>query len=417
MAQIDKQQLMDRFLRYVAVDTTANPETTDYPSSAGQLELGRLLVAELIEMGIRDASQNERGLVYATVPATAGGQMVLAWNSHMDTSPDASGANVKPQIIDSYPGGDIVLPGAPDRVIRTSESPELAQLQGATLITTDGTTLLGGDDKAGLAVIMQAARTLLDHPELPHGPIRLLFTCDEEIGRGVDHVDLSELAADIGYTLDGPAADKIDVETFSADLAVVTIRGTNIHPALAKDRMVNAIRGMGVFLSLLPPELSPECTDGREGFLHPYLLQGQVDEVVLKVLLRDFETAKLRTHEQVLRDAAVKTRTQVPQLQIEVRVTEQYRNLADGLRQEPRAVALAERAHQRLGRSSSREIIRGGTDGSRLTALGLPTPNLSTGQHNLHSVLEWVCVEEMVQAVELLVELAQVWNEAQQRLD
>jgi tripeptide aminopeptidase len=287
----------------------------------------------------------------------------------------------------------------------------LNELHGATLITTDGTTLLGGDDKAGIAVIMQLAQTLLTNEQIAHGPVRILFTCDEEIGRGVNHVDLKELGADVCYTLDGPAANVVDVETFSADLAVVRFRGVNIHPAIAKDRMVNAIRAMGKFLSFLPSELSPERTSDRSGFVHPYLVQGQVEDVELRVLLRDFETDKLRDHEQVLRDAAEQAMSAVPESQIELEVTKQYRNLGEGLANEPRAVEFAEQAHLRLGRTPTREIIRGGTDGSRLTELGLPTPNLSSGQHNLHSVLEWVCVDEMEQAVEVLVELAQVWNE------
>ena len=410
--QINQQQLIDRFLRYVAVDTTANPNTTDYPSSPGQLELGKLLVAEMQAMGITDAHQNEKGLVYGTIPATSDSSFVLGFNSHMDTSPDASGANIKPNVIESYSGGDIPLAGDPEKVIRVVDSPELDDLHGATLITTDGTTLLGGDDKAGVAIIMQTAQTLLENTDVPHGPIRLLFTCDEEIGHGVDHVSLDELGANVCYTLDGPAANTIDVETFSADLAEVTVRGVNIHPAIAKDRMVNAIRAIGFFLAQLPPDLSPERTCDRDGFLHPYVLSGQVDLVELKVLLRDFDTEKLRDHEQVLREAAAKTKQSIPEIDIDVKVTKQYRNLGDGLAKEPRAVAFAEKAHERLGRKPTREIIRGGTDGSRLTELGLPTPNLSSGQHNLHSVLEWVCVDEMVQAVEVLIELAQVWNEA-----
>ena len=234
MVQIDKQELIDRFLSYVAVATTANPDTDDYPSSPGQFELGTQLVNELQAMGIDDAQQNDKGLIYGTVPATAPGGKTIAWNSHLDTSPEAPGDNIKPQLIESYAGGDIRLPGDDRQTITVKDSPELEKLHGATLITTDGTTLLGGDDKAGVAVIMQAARTLLAHPERPHGPIRLLFTCDEEIGRGVNHVDLDELAAHVAYTLDGPAANTIDVETFSADLAVIRFRGVNIHPAIAK---------------------------------------------------------------------------------------------------------------------------------------------------------------------------------------
>lgn len=410
--QINKQQLIDRFLRYVAVDTTASPAATEYPSSPGQLDLGKLLVAEMKAMGIEDAIQDEFGLVYGTVPATSTTKTVLCFNSHMDTSPDASGANVQANVIEAYAGGDIVLAGDPNQVITVADSPELNDLHGATLITTDGTTLLGGDDKAGVAIIMQLAQTLLENPGVSHGPIRMLFTCDEEIGRGVNHVDLEKLGADVCYTLDGPAANTIDVETFSADMATVRIRGVNIHPAIAKDRMVNAIRALGHFLMQLPPELSPERTGDRDGFLHPYDLSGQVDDVELKVLLRDFDTEKLRDHEQVLRAAAASTIEAVPGVQVDVDVVRQYRNLGDGLSKEPRAVLFAEKAHERLGRKWTQEIIRGGTDGSRLTEIGLPTPNLSSGQHNLHSVLEWVCVDEMVQAVEVLVELAQVWDEA-----
>jgi tripeptide aminopeptidase len=410
--QINKQQLIDRFLRYVAVDTTANPAATEYPSSPGQLDLGKLLVAEMKAMGIEDAMQDEFGLVYGTVPATSTTKTVLCFNSHMDTSPDASGANVQANVIEAYAGGDIVLAGDPNQVITVADSPELNDLHGATLITTDGTTLLGGDDKAGVAIIMQLAQTLLENPGVSHGPIRMLFTCDEEIGRGVNHVDLEKLGADVCYTLDGPAANTIDVETFSADMATVRVRGVNIHPAIAKDRMVNAIRALGHFLMQLPPELSPERTGDRDGFLHPYDLSGQVDDVELKVLLRDFDTEKLRDHEQVLRAAAASTIEAVPGVQVDVDVVRQYRNLGDGLSKEPRAVLFAEKAHERLGRKWTQEIIRGGTDGSRLTEIGLPTPNLSSGQHNLHSVLEWVCVDEMVQAVEVLVELAQVWDEA-----
>ncbi len=410
--QINKQQLIDRFLRYVAVDTTASPAATEYPSSPGQLDLGKLLVAEMKAMGIEDAMQDEFGLVYGTVPATSTTKTVLCFNSHMDTSPDASGANVQANVIEAYAGGDIVLAGDPNQVITVADSPELNDLHGATLITTDGTTLLGGDDKAGVAIIMQLAQTLLENPGVSHGPIRMLFTCDEEIGRGVNHVDLEKLGADVCYTLDGPAANTIDVETFSADMATVRIRGVNIHPAIAKDRMVNAIRALGHFLMQLPPELSPERTGDRDGFLHPYDLSGQVDDVELKVLLRDFDTEKLRDHEQVLRAAAASTIEAVPGVQVDVDVVRQYRNLGDGLSKEPRAVLFAEKAHERLGRKWTQEIIRGGTDGSRLTEIGLPTPNLSSGQHNLHSVLEWVCVDEMVQAVEVLVELAQVWDEA-----
>lgn len=411
---IDQVQLKERFLRYVAVETTANPETDTYPSSQGQFTLGKVLVDELKQIGIEDVVQDDRGLVWATIPATdPNARAVVAFNSHLDTSPEAPGANVQAQVIEDYQGGDIRLPGDPRQVIRVADNPELDTLHGCTLITTDGTTLLGGDDKAGLAIIIQLAATLVDRPEIRHGPIRLLFTCDEEIGRGVNWVNLDRLGADACYTLDGPGSGTIDVETFSGDLAVVRIRGVNIHPSIAKGRMVNAIRVAGTLLEKLPYDsISPETTEGRQGFLHPYVLQGQVDEVVLRVLLRDFDTANLELLAARLREATREAIREWPGAEIEMEVTAQYRNLGDGLTRDPRVVEFAEKAHLRLGRDAKREIIRGGTDGSRLTELGLPTPNLSSGQHNPHSPLEWSCLDEMVQAVEVLVELAQVWAEA-----
>jgi tripeptide aminopeptidase len=404
-------RLLERFLRYVRVDTTALDSATSYPSSPGQLVLGKMLVEELLAFGLADAHQDQHGLVWATLPATASGAIpTIAWNAHLDTSPETTGANVKPQVVRDYAGGDISLPGDTSQVIRVADNPELASLVGKTLITTDGTTLLGADDKSGVAVIMEAAQRLVENPALPHGPIRLLFTCDEEIGHGVDHVDLSKLAATVGYTLDGSAAGEIDVETFSADLATVVVRGVNIHPSIGKGRMVNAVRVAGAFLSRLPlTGLAPETTDGREGFLHPYKIEGGVAETTIRVLLRDFDTPALESHAKILREAAAATIAQWPGASIDVRITPQYRNMADGLAKEPRAVAYAEQAYRRLGIEPKRTIVRGGTDGSRFTELGLPTPNLSTGEHNPHSPLEWTCLAEMEQAVQVLIELAQVW--------
>jgi tripeptide aminopeptidase len=411
--EINRRQLLDRFVRYVKIDTAANPETDKYPSSPGQRVLGSMLADELRAMGAAAVKQNEHALVYATIPSTLPSAVqvpVVAFNSHVDTSPEAPGANVNPQIIENYQGGDIGLLGDKSKTIRVAESPELDQLHGCTLITTDGTTLLGADDKAGVAIIMQAAETLLAHPTIPHGKLRILFTCDEEIGRGVDKVDLAELGADACYTLDGPAANTIDVETFSADLATVTIRGVNIHPAIAKDKMVNAIRAAGHFLEQMPKTtMAPECTTDRDGFLHPYVIQGGVDEVTVRVLLRDFDTENLARYAEMLRGYARATMAAVTGCEMEIVVTKQYRNLGVGLESDPRVADYAELAHQRLGRKATREIIRGGTDGSRLTELGLPTPNLSSGQHNLHSRLEWACLDEMVQAVEVVIELAKVW--------
>jgi tripeptide aminopeptidase len=309
-----------------------------------------------------------------------------------------------------------VLPGDSSKVIRVAESPQLRDLIGQTLITTDGTTLLGADDKAGVAVIVELAAHLLEERTLQHGPVKVLFTCDEEIGHGVDHVDLEQLGAIACYTLDGHGADEIDVETFSADLAVVTVRGVNIHPSIGKGKMVNALRGASDFVSRLPRDhLSPESTDVREGFLHPYVVHGGVAEVTLRILLRDFDTANLGVLAERLSQTAAQTMAEVPGAQIDVHISPQYRNMADGLRKEPRAVAYAKQAIERTGRTPKETIVRGGTDGSRFTELGLPTPNLSTGQHNPHSPLEWACLEEMVQAVKVLAELVQIWAKADVR--
>jgi len=408
---MNRTRLLERFLRYVAVNTMADDTAETYPSSPGQLELGRMLAGELTGLGIADVRHDEHGLVWATLPATVPWRVpVIAWNAHLDTSPETSGANVRPQVIENYAGGDIRLPGDPARVIRVADSPELDRLHGTTLITSDGTTLLGADDKAGLAVIMEAVTYFCEHPELNRGPLRILFTCDEEIGHGVDHVNLQQLGADVCYTLDGPDSDMIDVETFSADLATVTVRGVNIHPSIAKGRMVNAVRAASTFVSRLPRDiLAPESTDGRDGFLHPYVIQGGVAEVTLKILLRDFVTGALADQAELLRQTAREVERDHPGVQIDVHVQPQYRNMAEGLRHEPRAVAYAQEAHQRLGRSAQLTVIRGGTDGSQLTARGLPTPNLSSGQHTPHSPLEWACLDQMLQAAELLVEIARVW--------
>jgi len=407
--------LLERFCRYVQIGTQAIENAGVYPSSPGQLELGRLLTAELQAMGVRDAEVDAHGIVMATIPATVTTKPpTIAWIAHLDTSPETSGHNVKPIVHRNYDGGDIPLPGDPSKVLRVSENPDLAALRGKTIITTDGTTLLGGDDKAGVAVIMDAVAHLIAHPEIPHGAIRICFTCDEEIGHGVDHVDLTKLGAHVGYTLDGGGTGEIDGETFSADLAIVTIRGINIHPALARGTMVNAIRLAAAFVERLPWQaLSPETTSDREGFLHPYRIEGGVAEATLRILLRDFDTAKLAEKQALLRNVAALLEAEHPRAKIDVKVTPQYRNMADGLAKEPRAVEFAEQAMRRAGLEPRQTIVRGGTDGSRLTELGLPTPNLSTGEHNIHSPLEWTCLEEMQTASRVLIELAQVWGQSE----
>jgi tripeptide aminopeptidase len=410
---MNSARLLERFLRYVAVDTMADDTAKTYPSSPGQLELGRVLTNELSELGLADVRHDSHGLVLATLPPTVDAEVpVVTFNAHLDTSPETSGADVRPQVIRNYPGGDLVLPGDRSKVIRVADNPELDQLRGATLITSDGTTLLGADDKAGVAIIMEMATYLTQHPEVPHGPVRILFTCDEEIGHGVDHVDLGQLAAHVGYTLDGAGANTIDVETFSADLATVIVRGVNIHPSIAKGRMVNAVRAAGCLLDRLPRHtLAPEASEGRQGFLHPYVIQGGVAEVTLKILVRDFTTSALADHAQILTQIAHDVEREIQGVKVDVQVQAQYRNMAEGLGREPRAVQYAQEAHARLGRTAQLTIIRGGTDGSMLTAKGLPTPNLSSGQHTPHSPLEWACLDEMTLAAKLLVEIVQVWSE------
>jgi tripeptide aminopeptidase len=406
--------LLDRFCRYVRIDTQADEASKTYPSTPGQLELGRLLAQELQALGVHDAAQDEHGIVLATVPATQPKDCpVIAWIAHVDTSPETSGHGVKPLVHRDYDGKDIVLPGDSTKILRVADNPELKSLVGKTLVTTDGTTLLGADDKAGVAIIMQAVEHLMTHRDIAHGPIRICFTCDEEVGRGVEHFDLKKLGAHVGYTLDGAGVGEIDGETFSADLAVVTISGVNIHPAIAKGRMVNAVRIAGEFLERLPLHvLAPEATCDRQGFLHPYKIDGGVAAVTMRILLRDFDTPKLAEKAKLLHGIAELLRIEHPAAQIDVKVTPQYRNMAEGLAKEPRAVDFAEAAMKRVGLEPRRTIVRGGTDGSRLTELGLPTPNLSCGEHNLHSPLEWTCVEEMETAVRVLVELAQIWGEA-----
>ncbi|MGD0516105.1 MAG: peptidase T [Thermoguttaceae bacterium] len=408
---MNRQRLLERFLRYVRIDTTAQAETEVYPSSPGQMELGRLLLAELKAMGLSDARQDRHGIVLATIPSTVDYTIpTVAFCAHLDTSPETSGKNVRPQVIENYSGGDLPLPGNRDQVIRAADNPELPALLGRTIITSDGTTLLGADDKAGVAIIMETADWLSKHAEILHGPIRICFTCDEEIGRGVDKLDLAEIHAAVCYTLDGHAGDEIDVETFSADQAVVTIRGVNIHPSIAKCRMTNAVRAAAAFCVRLPrDQLTPETSDGRQGFLHPYDIAGGVAEVRMKILLRDFDASQLSAQAELLERAAEEVMREFPGAKIEIAIQRQYRNMAEGLAREPRAAAYAEEALNRLGRTPKRTIVRGGTDGSRLTELGLPTPNLSCGGYNPHSPLEWACLEQMLESVQWLISLAAVW--------
>jgi len=403
--------LLDRFLRYVKVESTAVEDAKTYPSSPGQLEMGRLLADELRALKLENVTQDEHGIVTATVPGNVPGAPTIGWCSHVDTSPEFTAKNVKPQVIKSYDGGDITLPGDRSKVIRVAETPALAHLKGKTLITTDGTTLLGADDKSGVAVIMTAVAQLMANPQLKHGPIRVIFTCDEEVGHGTDHLDLKKLDCQAAYTCDGEDEGYIENETWSANLATVTITGKNIHPGFAKGRMTNAVRLAAQFIERMPwHRLAPETTEGRDGFLHPYVIDGGVPSVRLKVLLRSFVTAELADQAKLLQSIADTLMAEHPAARIQIDVTEQYRNMKEYLAKEPRAVALAEEAIRRAGLTPKHQSIRGGTDGSKLSEKGLPCPNLSVGMHNFHSPLEFACLEQMDSAVRVLVELAQLWG-------
>ncbi|RLS34626.1 MAG: peptidase T [Planctomycetota bacterium] len=404
--------LLDRFLRYVRIDTQALEHSQSSPSSLKQLDLSRMLADECRQMGLANVSLSEHGVVLATVPATVPHSApAIAWVAHVDTSPETSGTDVKPVVHPNYAGGDITLPGDRSKVIRVLENPELQALVGATIVTSDGTTLLGADDKAGVAVIMTAAARLMEERKVPHGPIRLVFTCDEEIGRGTKHLDVKAVNAVCGYTLDGFGKGEINAETFSADLAVVTVTGINTHPSVGKGTLVNAIKILATFLDSLPKnQLSPETTAGRDGFVHPYAISGGVAAAEARLIVRDFEERGLRSHAVLLESIASQLRAANPQARIEITITSQYRNMREGIAKEPRAVRLAMQAMRLAGIEPKQTPIRGGTDGSLLTLLGLPTPNLSTGEHNPHSPLEWTSVEEMEAAVGVLVHLAGLWG-------
>lgn len=411
-SKIPANALLERFLRYVRIDTTASTTATDYPSTPGQLVLSRLLADELRVMGLADTTCSEFGIVMATIPATVShATPTMAWIAHVDTSPAVSGAHVQPQVHRQYNGAPIVLPGDPTKVINSDNTPELPQLIGKTLVTTDGTTLLGADDKAGVAIIMQTAAFLLAHPEMPHGPIRICFTCDEEIGHGTAKVDMAALAAHVGYTLDGGGAGVIDVETFCADKVTITCTGVSTHPGAAKNKLVNAARMAAALVEALPTALAPECTDGREGFIHPESFDGNAEKTTIHGILRDFDESALQTQATLLQQLAAAVCARYPGGKIAIETSPQYRNMRLGLEREPRAVAYAAAAMRDCGLEPQFDIIRGGTDGSQLTTLGLPTPNLSSGQHNLHSPLEFAVLEEMQLAGDVLVALAQRWAE------
>lgn len=402
----------NRFLRYVVIDTQSDTASLTQPSTEKQKNLGRLLVEELLAIGLSDAHLDEHGYVYATIPSNAEKSVpVICFCSHMDTAPDFSGANVKPQVVSNYLGGDIQLPGNPQQVIRVADNPALLDQVGNDIITTDGTTLLGADDKAGLAEIMTAAQILVDNPGIRHGTIKLLFTPDEEIGRGVDKIDLQKLGAEFGYTMDGETAGHIEDETFSADGVKITIQGVAIHPGFAKGKMENAIKIAGAIIERLPKDVAPETTSGRQGFIHPVSVTGSMEQAVISLIIRDFEESGLAAKEVMLEALVKDVIAGYPGSTYSFEVKQQYRNMKVVLDGHPEVVENAIEAIRRAGMLPVRGSIRGGTDGSRLSFMGLPCPNIFAGGHAFHSPLEWISRQDMEKAVSVLVELAKVWEE------
>ena len=409
-----KTSALERFLRYVAVDTRADDASTSCPSTPGQLQLARMLVAELAQIGVADAAVDANGYVMATVPASAGCEHLpaIGFIAHVDTSPEMSGTDVRPIVHSGYAGGDILFPDDPSVVLRASENPTLAERIGDDIVTASGLTLLGADDKAGVAAIMAAAEHLVANPDLRHGPVRIGFTPDEEIGRGANQFDVQKFGCVCAYTLDGGGRGELEYESFSADLLVVTFQGFNTHPGYAKGRMVNAIRVASDFIASLPRNaLTPEVTEGYDGFVHAYEVNAAVDKTVVKVLLRDFITPSLAALRELVETRARAAVSANSGSSMELKLIEQYRNMREVLELHPDIIEKARVAMRRLGLEPVERPIRGGTDGSRLSFMGLPTPNLFAGEHNFHSRLEWVSAQDMDLAAMLIVELASVWAE------
>ncbi len=404
----------DRFLRYVTFDTQSNESSDSYPSTPGQLILLRALADELEALGASDVNMDQHGYVTATVPATSSkaGIPTIGFIAHVDTSPEMSGAAVKPLVHARYDGRDIVLPDDHTAVLRCMDNPALADRIGDDIITASGTTLLGADNKAGVAEIMTAVEYLLAHAEIPHGTIRVAFTPDEEVGRGTKYFDVAAFGARCAYTMDGGERGDLEWESFSADAMTVTFVGFNTHPGYAKGRMANAIKAAAAFISSLPADsLSPETTADREGFVHPYTIQAGVDRTAVRFIVRDFDTAGLKAKEDLLASLAAEVIERFPRIRFETSIEEQYRNMREVLDRYPAVVDHAREAIRRAGLTVRERPIRGGTDGSRLSFMGLPTPNIFAGEHNFHSRLEWVSVQDMEKAVEVIVRLARVWEE------
>ncbi|NQV52444.1 MAG: peptidase T [Flavobacteriales bacterium] len=404
---------LDRFLRYVQIDTQSDPHAETTPSTEKQKDLSRLLVKELLAIGIVDAEMDEHGYVYATIPANTEKQVpVICFCSHVDTSPESSGANVKPIIHKNYQGGTITLPADPNIKIDPEAHPELKKKIGNDIITADGTTLLGADNKAGVAAIMDVAHYFSKHPEVKHGAIRILFTPDEEIGRGADKVDVKKLGAEFGYTVDGEALGSFEDETFSADMVNITIEGVNFHPGFAKGKLESALKAASELIAALPKDTwSPETTDGREGFVHPYEMKAGIEKAELTFIIRSFEDAVLSEYERQLETTLIDVMRRFPKSTYSFEVKEQYRNMKNVVNACPQVSEYAIAAIERSGLEPITGSIRGGTDGSKLSFMGLPCPNIFAGEHSFHSKMEWASVQDMQKAVETLVNLACIWEE------
>jgi tripeptide aminopeptidase len=401
-----------RFLKYVTVDTQSDEQSETYPSTAKQLVLLRQLVTELQDMGVADASLDQYGYLTATIPATPGKEQVpvIGFIAHVDTSPEVSGTDVRPIVHKNYDGRDLILPDDPGAVLREVDNPELADQRGNDIITASGGTLLGSDDKAGVAEIVAAAEHLIHHPEIPHGTIKIGFTPDEEVGRGTQFFDTARFGARYAYTLDGPKVGDLEIENFSADAMTLTFRGFNAHPGYAKGRMVSALKLASEFVHRLPRHgLSPETTDGYDGYVHPHNIQGGVERATVKMLLRDFTTKGLDDKARMLSDLADEVVRPCPSASVQIERKESYRNMKEVLDRHPEVVEHAKTAMKRAGLIPRFREIRGGTDGARLSFMGLPTPNLFAGEHNIHSRLEWTSVQDMDKAVEVIVEICRSW--------
>ena len=410
---IDQQALTDRFMSYVKMDTQSDPKSNSHPTTEKQKDLSRYLCEELVALGI-EATTNEFGYVYGIIPSNSPklNIPVICFCSHVDTAPDCSGTNVKPILHENYDGKDIVLPDDTEQILSLAKSPYLKNHIGKNIITASGLTLLGADDKAGVAIIMQLAAHLMQHPEIIHGTIKILFTPDEEVGKGTAKIDMEKLGADFGYTLDGGEIGSLEDETFSADAAIITVNGVIAHPGYAKGHLVNALKIAAAIVDALPKqEWSPETTEGMEGFIHPTAINGIAEKATINFIVRDFRTEKLKDHHERLKKIAEEVVANHPGASIIYEEEEQYRNMYDILTQHPEVAANAAAAIKRSGLKIIKESIRGGTDGSRLSYIGLPCANLFTGMQNIHSKKEWVGVHDMVKAVETLVHLSNIWEE------